>query len=408
MAMIDSESGKFTVPELPDVRIIKRYMQWDEWDAALKDKKVMLVIGEHRPFTEKQKSAIECFCESYNIFVYTNHLSNYYGKYSLNANIVLATEGLGNNKPDILITIGGQTGDYPLYGSLVAGDWYDFEHWRVSEEGSVVDTYDKLTKIFECPLELFFTRLANETISDHSYFEQWKDLLTTKVIPTDLPFSNPYLAQQLHDSFPKGSFVNFAILNSLRSWSFFPLDPSIICYSNVAAFGIDGCMSVLLGQSINTDQLCFMVIGDLSFFYDMNSLGIRHIKNNVRILLVNNKCGAEFKLYSNVSAQFGSETNDYIAAAGHNGSAKGWAEATGFKYLCANNKEEFIANKSEFLSESDKSIVFEIFTTPEDESNALKTIRESNRVLSATGVIKNTIRSIIGNKGVEIVKSIIK
>lgn len=32
-----------------------------------------------------------------------------------------------------------------------------------------------------------------------------------------------------------------AILNSLRVWG----DPSIECASNVAAFGIDGCMSLL-------------------------------------------------------------------------------------------------------------------------------------------------------------------
>ena len=41
---------------------------------------------------------------------------------------------------------------------------------------------------------------------------------------------------------------------------------------------------MLLGESMNTDSLCFIVTGDLAFFYDMNALGIRHIKNNVRVM----------------------------------------------------------------------------------------------------------------------------
>ena len=50
-------------------------------------------------------------------------------------------------------------------------------------------------------------------------------------------------------------------------------------------------MSVMIGESVETDELTFLITGDLAFFYDLNALGIRHIKNNVRILLVNNNGG---------------------------------------------------------------------------------------------------------------------
>lgn len=36
---------------------------------------------------------------------------------------------------------------------------------------------------------------------------------------------------------------------------------------------------------------------DLSFFYDMNAAGIRHVGNNVRIILLNNGGGAEFHFF---------------------------------------------------------------------------------------------------------------
>ena len=398
--------SEFTVSELPRVRVIKRYMEWEQWDTPFKDKKIMIVVGEHRPLSEKQVAALEAFSESQNVFVYVNHLSNYHGKYTVAANLALF--GMGKEifnstyKPDILITIGGQPGDYPLFGKLAIKD-ADFEHWRVSEDGKVVDTYDKLTKIFECPFELFFTRLAGENAVQHTYYEQWKRLQESISIPENLPFSNAYLAQQLHNEIPENSYLNLAILNSLRVWSFFPLDSSITCYSNVAAFGIDGCMSVLLGQSVATDKLCFMVVGDLSFFYDMNSLGIRHLKNNVRILLVNNGCGVEFKLYSHVAFQFGKEGDAYIAAAGHNSDAKGWAEANCFKYLSAKNKEEFLQQKTEFISESEQSIVFEVFTTPEDESDALKAIKDNNRTESKT---KKMARSMLSDRVIDVMKNV--
>jgi len=404
--VLDSEARKFSDSQLPIVRTIKRYMVWEDWNISLIDKKIMIVIGEHRPFTKKQIFILESFTDSHNVFVYVNHLSNYHGKYAVSSNLALACISNDNFakycKPDILITIGGQTGDYPLYTNLSSGEMFDFEHWRVSEDGNIVDTYDKLTKVFECPFEIFFSRLTDKKAANHTYYEMWNNLNSKTVIPSNLLFSNAYLAQQLHNIIPNNSYLNLAILNSLRVWSFFPLHSSIICYSNVAAFGIDGCMSVLLGQSVVTDNLCFMVIGDLAFFYDMNSLGIRHLKNNIRILLVNNGCGAEFKL-----SQIGVETDSYIAAAGHNGNAKGWAVENGFKYITAKSKEEFNQFKNEFVSESDQSIIYEVFTTAENESDVLKYILNNNQSNSVKGALKNKLRSVIGNEKIDIMKSFI-
>ena len=412
--MIDSEASMYTYPKLPEVRVIKRYMVWDEWDVLFEkeNKKIMIVIGEHRPFSKKQIESLTSFVETHNAFIYVNHLSNYHGRYAVSANLALSCmdnkEFISDYKPDILITIGGQTGDYPIFGKLSDGGERSFEHWRISESGSIVDTYDKLTKVFECPFEVFFNRLKGDTPVQHTYFEEWEKMTQNVSIPEDLSFSNAYLAQQLHKSIPENSYLNLAILNSLRNWSFFAFDSSITCYSNVAAFGIDGCMSVLLGQSVASDTLSFMVIGDLSFFYDMNSLGIRHLKNNIRILLINNNCGAEFKLYSHPAYQFGKEGDPFIAAVGHNSDAKGWIEANNFKYLSAKNKDEFLKNKDEFLQDSDRSIVFEVFTTPEDESMALKMIIDSNRRATLRSKIRDKIQPLIGERGVQLLKKIVK
>ena len=203
--------------------------------------------------------------------------------------------------------------------------------------------------------------------------------------------------------------MNYAILNSLRSWLFFNIDDSIKCFSNVASFGIDGCMSTFLGESVVTDELCFLVIGDLSFYYDMNAIGIRHIKNNVRILLVNNNGGVEFKLGD---LQYKTDVGSYIAADDHFKNAKGWAETQGFRYIAAKDKNELNDALELFLGESDKPVIMEIFTNAEDEKAAGQQIVYENRNETSSeemkSGLKKSIKSIIGEKNVSIIKGLLK
>lgn len=403
--IVDTQQGKFEDVELPEVRFLKRYMAWDGWnDVDLNNKKVLVVVGEHRPFTDRQQQSLDVFCEHYNVVVYVNHLSNYKGVYSISANLLVSCGGFSMLKPDVLITIGGQTGDYSIYNALQALG--TAEHWRVAEDGAYVDTYGHLTRIFECPDYYFFEKQDNSEDSDHSYFNEWKCLASTINYDVELPFSNTYVAQQLHSKVPADSIMNFAILNSLRSWSYFPLAAGIQGYANVAAFGIDGCNSMLFGESMNTDKLCFIVTGDLAFFYDMNALGIRHLKNNIRVLLINNGGGGEFKIMTN-GWKNDPHVERFISANGHYGSTKGWAENCGFKYLTASGKEEFAAISTEFLADSEQPVIFEIFTKEDDDALAVKTLIEANRHFSDTDKIKKILIRVVGEKGVKMIRTII-
>lgn len=405
--IVDSQQGKFEEVQLPNVRIPRRYMAWEDWtDIDLREKKILIVVGEHRPFTARQKSSIDMFCKSYDVAVYVNHLSNFSNEFSIHANLLISSGDFSELKPDILISIGGQTGDYSAYG--VFNRIGNSEHWRVSEDGSFVDTYCHLTKIFECPDYFFFERLAKPSFVEHSYYESWKALNETMNYGVDVPFSNLYIAQQLYKEIPNGSIMNFAILNSLRCWSYFPLHPSIECYANVAAFGIDGCNSMLIGESMNTDSLCFIVTGDLAFFYDMNALGIRHIKNNVRILLVNNHGGAEFRFMTR-TWEYKHDVGPFTSAEGHNGqNARGWAENCGFNYLSASNKDDFKIVKNIFLSQTEKPQLLEVFTDGEDEKDAIKQFLEGNRIYSKKDRIKNVVSKIVGDKGVAVIRDLIR
>ena len=159
------------------------------------------------------------------------------------------------------------------------------------------------------------------------------------------------------------------------------------------------------------------MIYNLSFFYDMNVVGNRHVSNNVRILLINNGRGTEFRNYNHPGAAFGEKADEYIAAARHYGNksenlVKHYATDLGFEYLAASNKQDFLTNVERFLTPELTSmpILFEVFTDSQNESDALYTINhlypKDATKPSMKQIVKNEIKSVIGERGMKIGRAI--
>ena len=158
------------------------------------------------------------------------------------------------------------------------------------------------------------------------------------------------------------------------------------------------------------EKLFFGVLGDLAFFYDLNSLGNRHIGNNIRILMINNNCGSEFNLYTHPAHQFGPQTNDFIAAGGHfkkqsRDLVRHYAEDLGFRYLSAESKNDFVAASAEFLDKDmSKPIIFECFTSAADESEALRLMKNIAPYRSCTGSV-DSIKGIMPQRVKDVIKA---
>ena len=396
---LDSETWVFdeNIEELPNVRSVRRYSYWAKLEPGeLTGKKIILLIGEHLPFSEEETRAIEDFAESHNVLIYSDYTSNYKGKYAVNGNPLMATTSpalfVEKYMPDILITIGGLTGDYYIYTPLYNAPEESFEHWRINIDGNVVDTYGKLTRIYEMRMVDFCKKMTCSMPVEHSYYEIWKQGVESIKYDIDIPLSNLYAAIQLAKQIPANSSMNYAILNSLRVWSYVQIPQRVKAFSNVAAFGIDGCMSTAIGASVETDELCFHITGDLAFFYDMNALGIRHINNNVRILLCNNNGGMEFKFGNLVEK---TDVGSYIAADNHFKNSEGWAKTNGFEYIAVKTKEELNATIPLFVSESKCPIMIEILTNPENEREAnSKFIRCNSRGTQKEEKVKRKLRKL--------------
>ncbi|WP_262280844.1 thiamine pyrophosphate-binding protein [Hallella absiana] len=411
---LETQYGKnFSIRELPACRVIK-YYDLETSFPKINAERVSVFIGTHVQMTEDEVKAIDGFCARYNGVVFCDHASNYHGEYAVFPAILGQQTTFGHlHKSDLLIHIGEVTAGYPVEG--VAGQTK--EVWRVSKDGEIRDRFQKLTAVFEMSETAFFTHYSTrETTDKHTEYRDECAAIVNNLlaeVPDNLPFSNPWIAKTLAPQIPNGSILHLGILNSIRAWDMFPLNNGVRAYVNSGGFGIDGDVSSLIGASLaQPDKLYFGIIGDLAFFYDLNSLANRHVGNNVRILLVNNGRGTEFRNYNHPAAQFGDAADKYMAAAGHYGNKsheliKHYAQDLGFRYITASNKEEFLKVYSEFISDDmSKPVIFEVFTDSKDESDALYLL---NHLMKPTGkdLAKEVVKKVVGQQGIKAIKKII-
>ncbi|MEY8688013.1 thiamine pyrophosphate-binding protein [Bacteroides sp. AN502(2024)] len=406
-------SRNFSVKELPVVRCIRRYTPNDKMP-QLPEGKIAVTVGSHLRFTEGQTQAIDDFCATHDAVVFCDNTSGYYGRYKVVFSLVATQHQYesSNRKVNLLIHIGEVSGDYSGMGVR------SNEVWRVNLDGELRDPMRRLTKVFEMPEADFFRHYAKEGQSRHAYLDACReeDAVVRSRIP-ELPFGNIWAAQHTMHRLPVCSVLHLGILNTLRSWNFFPMPEGVEGYSNVGGFGIDGDVSSLIGSSLaHPEKLYFGVFGDLAFFYDMNVVGNRHVGNNIRIMLVNNGKGGEFRNYGHPCSAFGKDAEPYMAAAGHYGNksadlVRHYAEDLGYEYLAASTKEEYLTAVERWLhpSVTNRPILFEVFVDSAEEYKALELI--SNFMVDAKTVLKRKMKGIVkdvfGEGAVQTIKNIL-
>ena len=383
-----NEKTALTATSFPDARVIRRISQTDVFPVITGTKNAIFV-GSHKKWTPELTESVDRFCETNNAVVLCDHTSNYKGKYGVPFALVINQASLNRaNTPaytvDILVHIGEVTGEEGAPRMIKSK-----ETWRVSEDGEIRDYFKNMSHVFEMPETVFFTHYVNKDSKETLYYDEcikvYNDYASLRNKRLDeMSFSNTWIAQRIAPQIPDGSTVVLSILNTLRVWNYAEFKPAVNVYCPLGGFGIDGASSLTVGASLsNANKLYFGITGDLAFFYDLNSLGNRHIGNNLRILLVNNGLGFEFKkCYAMAYRLLEDEVEPYVAAAGHFGKqssalVRHYAEDLGFEYLAASNKEEFEKAYQRFVSPeiTERPIVFECFVSAEEESTALNVVQ---------------------------------
>ena len=389
----------FTTTELPNISVIDRidYNSRDEiWEAkfkSLKNKKILIIYGQDDHISKEKIENLEKIYNNYNCAIVVDKLSNLHCLGSIEGSRVSRMLTISGKfyevVPDIVITVAGNVA---WDGKFSLSNYRDkFEHWIINGDGKVQDYYKNLTTIFECSNEEFLLKMSSYCIDkDTSYYKKWKDLNSKFKLP-NFSYSNLYATEKLMNNLPKNSILNLGNSTTIRIAQYFDIDKSIQVYCNRGVNGIDGCMSTFIGQSCVTDKLSFLIIGDLTFFYDMNALWNRYIGNNIRIMLLNNSGAALF--HFNQGLKKYPTLNENIAAE-HDATAKGWAESRNIKYLSSTSREEFDNNLKEFLNPNSKTaIIFEVFTKKEEDAKLQHEFFEYN--LDNTEKIKNNLKKVV-------------
>lgn len=365
----------FDVSVLPDIKRSQRLStsdsneNWVIWSNQLVSKKILIIYGQHGPLNEEQKQQIERFCKKFNCVISTDILSNLwvgncYDTYTLMK--IIDDTGMKQLCPDIVITMNGNS-----ISNIKEKLFYvrgKFEHWHVSLEGKISDPFKCIPNIVECdPLDFF--RRMNAFVSDNHMSTDYYNMFTeyyNNLIDQDVPqlrtidFSAIYAVRSLMQRIPDNSLLHCANSNSIRLMAFFSSNPTINVYGNRGTHGIDGSMSAFIGQAHCSGKLSFLVIGDLSFFYDMNALWNQYIGNNIRIMVCNNSGGAIFHNFPNTKNV--PTLDDHIAAE-HHTSVREWVMARKFKYIGIRCSDEIDSKLEEFIDiNSRQPIVMEVFT----------------------------------------------
>lgn len=411
---INLETGynqDFSLRELPPARLIRRIMPHDEFPELPGGVKIGVFVGAHQPFSPELTQAVDAFCAACDAVVFVDVTSGYHGAYEFHPALLASQFNWGKEpiRPNLMIHIGEVSGDYSM-DNLVPD-----EVWRVNPDGELRDRFKRLTHVFEMEEITFFQHYSRTSSNKHGYLDTCRQFHQQAIMALpELPFSNVWIARHSVDKVPDGSVLHVGILNSLRCWSYFDLPQGVRTACNVGGFGIDGDVSTLIGASLaSPDKLCFAVVGDLAFFYDLNVLGNRHVGNNVRIMLVNNGRGTEFHNSDHPASRFGEDGDKFMAAAGHFGNkspelVKHYAQDLGFEYMSATSKEEYLAICDSFFSPQVKQrpVVFEVFTDSDDESDAIRLLRTT--LADGTGSLKQMARNILGDKLVSKIGQIIR
>jgi 2-succinyl-5-enolpyruvyl-6-hydroxy-3-cyclohexene-1-carboxylate synthase len=344
-------------------------LDFEPFSRKLSGKKILVICGQSVLQTNELKSSLENFLKRYNAVLLTDYMSNCHVEGAIK-NSLATIHSIKQTEiityiPDIVITLGGNyIFNVELKQLLAQGK---SEHWLVGPEGEVCDPFHNLTEIFEMEEFLFFSNVNKCPVSctETSFTKLWHELAAIPE-PSLTKYDEIYVIGKLIKSLPKCCDLQLANSNTIRMAQFFSIPAEIRVNCNRGVNGIDGSMSTAIGFSASTDRLVYYITGDLSFFYDMNSLWIKHISSKMRILLINNDGGGF--MYHKFRIVDGKKS--ITLAAENKANAKGWVESLGFKYISAHNQKEYDVALNVLTDETiNVPVIVEAFTDLATDGN---------------------------------------
>jgi 2-succinyl-5-enolpyruvyl-6-hydroxy-3-cyclohexene-1-carboxylate synthase len=337
----------------------------------LKSAYPMMIVGQRMPMDDDLAEIVERLSIDFGVVVLAEHLSNIRGKHVLGSfDALLAVDAIQLAKPfqvsealpapDFVLTLGGHIVSKRLKQFIRSNK--PEQHWHLTSNTDSPDLYQSLTDVvcgdpvnnlrllIKLLLEIKQYNIHIENALDNkntmdserirvSNCQHWSSRAWT--MPTDqttfpiglieaLPFSDLKVTGCLAQHLPQAAVLFLGNSSTVRNMQLFGLPNNCKVFCNRGTNGIEGSLSTACGYASVTNELVFIELGDLSFFYDLNILTLKPFPSNLRILIPNNGGGGIFHALKTAEP---TEVHSRYVAAAHANEAKDWAKAAGLKYL---------------------------------------------------------------------------
>ena len=335
--------------------------------------RLMVVVGQ-LPFTESQRSATALErLRSYAV-VLTDHLaSDCRGVMpSLDRMAMLLTE-TGDYAPDTVVYVGGNMVSKSmrqfLQGCRPANSYV------VTADGKLTDVLMTATDIVEATpsqaLDAMAAAVDGKHNADTAWTERWHGICAQSVVSgCDPEYSQVAAVREFFKAIEGcDCCVHLANSMSVRAGLLYA---DRYVYVNRGVNGIEGSLSTAAGFSLMSAVPVYCVIGDLSFFYDVNALWHGDLCGNFRIFLLNNGCGGIFRRFGKLED---SPALDGMVMARHNTSAEGACQQNGVAYRAVHEAAQ-LADGIRWLTHEQcpTPMLLEVFTDDEEDQRVYDSV----------------------------------
>lgn len=333
----------------------------------------IILTGVNQP-DRIEKSILESLAKDNSVIVFTETTSNiYHESFFPGIDKIIAPVELSQNKdelfkklqPDVLLTFGGMVISKKIKAFL--RKYKPKHHWHVDSK-KAYDTFFCLEKHFKVHPNTFFKiflQLAEPQNSDyHSFWKSIKENNEKKHSEylNTVVFSDLKAFDVVLKSIPDNYQLQLSNSSTIRYTQLFNLNPTLKIFCNRGTSGIDGSTSTAVGASLVTKEPTLLITGDLGFFYDSNALWNNYIKNDFRIIVVNNKGGGIFRILPGNKDSMSFDT--YFETI-HNLDASHLCKMHGFEYIAVSSEADLDKELEHFYKPSKSPILLEVFTPRE-------------------------------------------
>lgn len=333
-------------------------------------KKKMVLVGVNHPNAIAQE-LLDKLAQDPSVVVFTETTSNLHhcNFFPSIDSIIFPIEKSPNRveefkklQPEILLTFGGLVVSKKVKAFLRA--YQPKHHWHINENRAY-DTYFSLTNHVETSPQNFLEKLLmHQATNESDYFKFWnsvKENYESKRAKylQKIGFSDFLVFSEVLPNIPNQYQLHLSNSSTVRYAQLFDIPKSVKVYCNRGTSGIDGSTSTAIGSALHEEQPTLLITGDLSFLYDSNAFWNPYLRNDFRIILINNGGGGIFKI---LPGNDNSERFERYFETKHQYSAEHLCSHYGLDYYSCYDQSTLKKALRTYYNPSDKPAVLEVFT----------------------------------------------